>query len=347
MLFGLLQNVSTDIVAWVGFGLLVFLLVTGDLLLLHRKERDPSLAESAITVALWCALAVAFGGLVWWWKGSTSALQFCTGYVVEWSMSLDNVFVFAIVFRYFQVPKRSQYRVLFWGIMGAIVMRLAFILAGAALIARFHFVLPLFGLFLIYSAFQLARHSGEPKDPRQSLVFRLARRWLPLSKDPAGVLSDDDIDLPPVYGSRFFQRQEGRLCVTPLFLVLLVIESSDVLFAVDSVPAIFGITRDPFIVFTSNIFAILGLRALYFLLAGVMDMFRYLHYGLAAVLGFVGVKMVAEAWWPHAEGSELVPSWASLLVIAAIIGATIFISMVTGPQRDPHSPTDDSPAKEA
>ena len=306
---------------WLGFGLLLLVLIATDLFTLHRRERDPSMVESAFTVAVWCLLALAFNGVIWWRMGGKAGLQFATGYLLEWSLSMDNVFVFAVIFRYFQVPKRHQYRILFWGILGAILMRLAFILAGAALISRFQFILPLFGLFLIYTGYQLAWHSVRPD--RSAAEFRLPFRS-PLAAAGRGVgdghggangtfaigrASQPTMGLAPTspevdYGGRFLVRQAGRLRITPPLLVLLVVESTDVLFAVDSVPAIFGITRDPFIIFTSNIFAILGLRALYFLLAGVMDTFRYLHYGLAAVLAFVGLKMIGENWLPHEAGAR-------------------------------------------
>jgi tellurite resistance protein TerC len=288
-------------------------------------------------VASWCLLAFAFGGVIYWRMGGTAGLQFTTGYLLEWSLSLDNIFVFALIFRYFQVPRVHQYRILYWGILGAVLTRLAFILAGAALIARFQFILPLFGLFLIFTAWQLARRSTERIDPRRNLVFRFARRWLPLAEEAVEAMGQQGpaaVD----YGGRYLVRQAGPTTttdtwcptwcprITPPFLVLLVVESTDVLFAVDSVPAIFGVTRDPFLVFTSNIFAILGLRAMYFLLAGVMDRFGHLHLGLAAVLGFVGLKMVAESW----RGTEIMPAWASLAVIAALLGIAILFSMPTG-----------------
>ena len=229
---------------------------------------------------------------------------------------MDNVFVFAVIFTYFQVPLKRQYRVLFWGILGAIVMRLIFVLVGATLIERFDWVLWLFGVLLIYTGIKLALKHDEFQ-PESSLIMRIGRRIFRVSEGD--------------HGNRFFVREAGKFCVTPLFLVLLVIESTDVLFAVDSVPAIFGVTKDPFIVFTSNIFAILGLRALYFLLAGVMDMFRYLNYGLAAVLTFVGVKMIAEYWLPR-WGIDFhffsdYP-WASLLVILTLLGIATVASIV-------------------
>jgi tellurite resistance protein TerC len=327
---------------WLLFGLLIALLVGFDLLVVHRKDRDPSILQSALTVTVWFLLALGFNGFVWWLRGGQAAVQFAAGYLLEWSMSMDNVFVFAVIFRYFQVPKEHQYRILFWGIIGAVLMRLAFILAGAAMISWAEgIVLPLFGLFLIYTSYRLAWHSAEQIDPSQSLVFRLARRWLPTEGGEREAGSDAPSDLLPAPGSllpaysgRFLVREQGRLRITPLLVVLLIVETTDLLFAVDSIPAIFGITRDSFIVFTSNVFAILGLRALYFLLAGMMDSFRYLHYGLAAVLGFVGLKMVAEGWLPRAAGTELLPAWASLLVIVGLLGVAIVASIAAGKKGD-------------
>ena len=314
------EAASVGAVWWFAFGFLLLFLVAANLLALHRPEQA-SIARSAVAVALWCLLALAFDGVICWQMGGRAGLQFCTGYLLEWSLSVDNLFVFAVIFRYFQVPVVHQYRILHWGILGAIVTRLTCILAGAALISRFQFILPLLGLFLVYTAWQLARRSAQQIDPQRNLVFRFARHWLPLAE-----ASEAAVD----YGGRFLVRQEGRLRITPPLLVLLIVEGTDVLFAVDSVPAIFGITREPFLVFTSNIFAILGLRAMYFLLAGVMDRFRFLHYGLAAVLAFVGLKMVGESWLPHAPGTEILPAWVSLAVIAGLLGIAILFSMPTG-----------------
>jgi tellurite resistance protein TerC len=209
------------------------------------------------------------------------------------------------------------------------VMRLAFILAGAALIARFQYVLPVFGLFLLYTGLHMAWTSSGHNNPERNFVLRLARRWLPLAEESGDLGGAVD------YGGRFLVRQSGRLRITPPLLVLLVVEGTDLVFAVDSVPAIFGVTRDPFIIFSSNVFAILGLRALYFLLAGVMDHFHYLRYGLAAVLAFVGLKMVAESWLPHGPGTELIPGWASLAVIATLLGTAIAASLVLKKQGSP------------
>ncbi len=225
---------------------------------------------------------------------------------------MDNVFVFAVIFHFFQVPRQYQYPVLFWGILGAVVLRLAFVLAGTALMHRLHWILPVFGLFLVYTAYKLARHRGGQVDPEQNVALRAGRRWLRVA----------DGDLAAT-GRRFFVRQDGRLVVTPLLLVLLVIESTDLLFAVDSVPAILGISTDPYIVFTSNVFAILGLRALYFLVAGVLDRFCYLNYGLAAVLGFVGAKMIAQWWFVGDSQQAWIPAWVSLAVIVGLLGIAV------------------------
>jgi tellurite resistance protein TerC len=346
------MDIFVNLGAWLGFGLLIAVLVGVDLLVIHRRPaarvpcREPSMRESAITVAVWCLLALVFNAFVWWQRGGAAGVQFATGYLLEWSMSMDNVFVFAVIFRYFHVPKEHQYRVLFWGILGAVLMRLGFILAGAALVKRFSFVLPLFGLFLLYTAYRLIGHAAEQMDPSQSLVFRLARRWLPMSKEQGAggvpgapacgsrVGEQGAASREPVFLPAFFVREDGHLKVTPLLVVLLIVETTDLLFAVDSIPAIFGITKDEFVIFTSNVFAILGLRALYFLLAGMMDSFRYLHYGLAAVLAFVGLKMVAEGWLSHAEGSELLPPWGSLVVIVVLLGAAIVASLLAKKEVD-------------
>src|SRR5215471_16796020 len=268
---------------WVGFGVFVVTMLVLDLVVFHRQSSEPTLRESAFWTAVWAGLALAFNGLVWHWGGSTAAIQFLTGYLIEWSLSMDNVFVFAVIFNFFRVPLKYQYRVLFWGILGAIVLRLAFVLAGSALLHYFEWVTWIFGAFLVVTGIKLAIQDEQKINPDRSLIMRLGYRLFRVSRED--------------HGRKFFVREAGKLCVTPLFIVLLIIEGTDVLFAIDSVPAIFGVTKDPFIVFTSNIFAILGLRALYFLLAGMIGIFRYLHYGLAAVLIFVGAKMIAEYLW--------------------------------------------------
>ncbi|MHB1037092.1 MAG: TerC family protein [Pirellulales bacterium] len=313
-LLTLLQTDLTLVWPWLAFAAFVVVMLTLDLCVFHHISHEPSLRESALWTVFWCSLAAAFNVLILFWKGRNPAIEFLTGYLIEWSLSIDNVFVFAVIFSFFRVPLKYQYRVLFWGILGAIVMRLTFILAGTSLIARFEWVMCVFGAFLIYTAIKLALHSDSEVHPENNLLMRIARRLFPVARED--------------HGQSFFVREGGKLCITPLFLVLLVIESTDVLFAVDSVPAILAITRDAFIIFTSNVFAILGLRALYFLLAGVMGLFRYLNYGLSAVLAFVGVKMIAEfvaKQWYDREG--VVPPWASLLVVLSLLGISILASV--------------------
>lgn len=306
---------------WFAFAGLVVVLLVLDLMVFHREDHKPSLRESTVFTIFWIAVGLAFNGVIWWWGwvegfGSHPGVKFLSGYLVEKSLSMDNIFVFVVIFRFFRIPMMYQYRVLFWGILGAIVMRLVFILGGVELFDRFHWVAPMFGAFLIYTAYKLVLHAESDVHPDKNILMRTARRFL-------RVTSGDHHQ----HGHAFFARENGLLCVTPMFLVLLVIESTDVVFAVDSVPAIIGITSDRFIAFTSNIFAILGLRALYFLLAGVIDMFRYLHFGLAAVLGFVGLKMVGEYAVPHEEGTYLISPVASLLVIVALLAVSILASV--------------------
>lgn len=311
---------------WFAFFVGTATLLMLDMFVFHRHAHEPSLRESAMWTVFWCSLALLFNGWIWWEFGSKSAIEFFTGYLVEWSLSMDNVFVFVVVFSFFGVPLRYQYRVLFWGILGAIVMRLTFILAASQLIAKFEWIFYLFGAFLIYSGIKIARsHDGEAH-PDQNLLLRFARNYLRVA--------------PGTHGDKFFVRLDGKLFVTSLFLVLLVIESTDVIFAIDSVPAIFGITKEPFIVFTSNVFAIMGLRALYFLLAGVIGLFRYLHYGLSAILVFIGIKMMLHSYWHP-------PHWVSLLVIVSLLAVSIAASLIAasrdkkqglgeqGPESDP------------
>ncbi len=314
---------------WLAFAAFVVAMLVLDLGVFHRNSRETTLREAAIWTGIWVSLALAFNGLIWLTAGGGPAVQFLTGYLIEWSLSMDNVFVFAVIFSYFKVPLKYQYRVLFWGILGAVVMRLTFILVGAEAIERWSWVMYIFGAFLVYTGVKLAFHE-EQYNPENSIVLRVARRWFPVAKEN--------------HGDRFLVRENDRLCITPLLLVLLVVDFADVMFAVDSVPAIFSVTQDRFIVFTSNTFAILGLRALYFLLAGVMDMFRYLRYGLSAILVFVGVKMLLHGlrdppqwyvdrfgmppdWARHWLGDP--PSWLMLLIVVAILGISIGASIIS------------------
>ena len=336
-LFALADTAAGTIqtIHWVAFAAFVVVMLTLDLTVFHKHAVEPSLKESAFWTCFWSALAFTFNGLVWWWLGGKAALEFLTGYLVEWSLSMDNVFVFAVVFGYFGVPLKYQYRVLFWGILGAVLMRLTFVLLGAELVERYKWVMWFFGAFLLYTGIKLA-FGDDDHEPGDNALTRFFKRIIPLSSQPAG--------------DKFFVRENGRLMATPLFLVLLVVESTDVLFAVDSVPAILGVVEKGtpymrFIAFTSNVFAILGLRALYFLLAGVMDLFRFLNYGLSAVLVFVGAKMLAEAarhtewlaerggWDAHAKGHLVHPA-VSLIVIVALIGASVAASLMFPERKD-------------
>ncbi|MGH2706515.1 MAG: TerC family protein [Actinomycetota bacterium] len=300
---------------FLGFVVAVLLL---DLRLFHSKEREPRLRESATWVAIWVALAVGFGVALLAWKGGRAAGEFFAGYLVEYSLSVDNMFVFVVIFSYFRVPKTYQHQVLFYGILGAIVSRGIFIAAGAALINQFHWVVYVFGALLLFTAVRLARGVGEVH-PENNPVLRLAERFFPATRR--------------YHGQRLFTMENGRRVMTPLFITLLIVETTDILFAVDSIPAIFGITRDPFIVLTSNVFAVLGLRALYFLLAGSMDRFHLLKYGLSAILGFVGVKMLLpllhEVGLP---GDFEIPIWVSLAVIVGVLALTVALSLVLSPR---------------
>jgi tellurite resistance protein TerC len=298
---------STTPLAWLGFTVVVLALLALDLGVFNRKAHVISPKEAGVWVAVWVALATAFGAGLYALRGPGPALEFFTGYLIEYSLSMDNIFVFVLIFSYFAVPATYQHRVLFWGILGALVMRAAMILAGAALIKQFHWVMYLFGAFLIVTGVRMALHRDEEVHPERNPLIRLARRVLPVTAD--------------YEGKRFFVRRGGALLATPLFVVLLMVESTDLVFAVDSIPAIFAVTTDPFIIYTSNVFAILGLRSLYFLLHGAVAQFHYLHFALAAVLTFVGVKMVLADVYP-------IPILASLLVIVTLLGLGVAASLV-------------------
>ncbi len=288
--------------AWSGFIALVGALLALDLLVLHRNAHAVVLREAAAWSAFWIGLGLAFGGVIWWVAGGTAAGEYFAGYLIEKSLSVDNVFVFVLIFSYFAVPAAYQHRVLFWGVLGALVLRGAFIVVGAALLETFHWVLYLFGAFLLYTGVKMFRHQDLAIDPSENRVLRWLQRLVPLTTT--------------YHGQRLFAREAGVRVATPLFAVLVIIETTDLVFAVDSIPAIFAVTRDPFIVFTSNVFAILGLRALYFLLAGVAHRFIHLKTGLAAILALVGVKMLLTDLY-H------VPVWASLAAIAVILAVAV------------------------
>jgi tellurite resistance protein TerC len=287
-----------------------------DLGVFQRKAHFPKFKEALAWSAVWISLAFLFNIFVYYRFGEELALQFLTGYIVEEALSVDNLFVFIVIFGYFAVKPEHQHRVLFWGIIGAIVMRAIFILLGAALIERFHWILYLFGAFLVFTAIKLAMQKGdEDIKPEKNPFVKFCRKFFPIT--------------PHYEGSKFFIRKNGKLHMTPLFLVLVVVESTDVAFATDSIPAIFAITRDPFIVFTSNIFAILGLRSLYFVLANFMKKFRFLKIGLSVVLGFIGLKMLIEYFDVH------IPIVASLLTICFVLLSSVLTSILI-PERNKH-----------
>jgi len=292
---------------WIGFTLFVLSLLVLDLGIFHRKAHAIGYKEALGWCAFWVGLALGFNLLVYHWFGPERALEFTTGYLIEEALSVDNMFVFLIIFTYFKVPAALQHRVLFWGIVGALVMRAIFILAGAALIAKFHWIIYLFGAFLLFTGVRLVRDKGVEIHPERNPVYRLFSRFVPSVKD--------------YRGSHFVVKEGGRRYATPLLLVLVVVEATDVVFAVDSIPAIFAITTDPFIVYTSNIFAILGLRALYFVLAGAMGHFHLLKIALGLVLCFVGAKMVIADVFK-------IPVLASLAVVAALLAGGVLGSLL-------------------
>lgn len=291
---------------WLALAAFVTALLALDLFVLHRSPHRVSLREAAVYSAFWSALGLGFGGFLWVWLGPAPAGDYLAGYLLEKSLSLDNVFVFVLIFAFFAVPERLQYRALFWGVVGAIVLRAAFIAAGAALLDAFHVVLYVFGAFLVVTGIRLARHRTVEIALEGNPLLRLLRRFLPLT---AGYRGD-----------RLFVREHGRRLATPLVAAFAVVASFDVVFALDSIPAVFGITREPFLVFAANAFALLGLRALYFLLAGSIQRFRYLNIGLGGILAFVGLKLLATDVY-H------VPTWASLGVIVLTLCVTVIGSL--------------------
>src|SRR5580692_9683672 len=281
-----------------------------DLLVFHRRGRVVRSREALAWSAIWIALAGTFAGLIFLWQGRQVALEFVTGYVLELSLSVDNLFIFLVIFRYFSVPEQHQHRVLFWGILGALLMRGFFILAGVGLIHRFHWILHVFGALLIYSGIRLGFAGEHQIDPATNPAVRALRRFIPVTDDYQG-------------GHFFVRGWKGNpgLYATPLLVVLAVIETTDVLFAVDSIPAVLAITLNAFIVYTANVFAILGLRSMYFAVSGLMKVFRFLHYGLALVLILVGLKMIAANYFP-------VPTHVTLAVVAGVLAASVAASVM-------------------
>lgn len=298
---------------WIVFNVFVVVLLVLDLAVFHRKSHVIQIKEALLWSAFWIGLALVFGVGLWFWMDHAKALEYFTGFIIEKSLSVDNLFVFLVIFQYFRVPSAYQYKVLFWGIIGALAMRAIFIFAGVALIERFHWVVYIFGLFLIYTGIRMWIEKEKEIHPERNPILRFARKAFPVTNE--------------YEGDRFFVIRNGRRYITPLFIVLLVVESTDVLFAADSIPAILAITQDPLIVYTSNVFAILGLRALFFALAGLMTMFRYLHYGLSLILMFVGAKMIASGFF-H------IPVPVALGVVLGILVVSVLAS-IYGPKEPP------------
>ena len=299
---------------WIAFHVGVFIVLAIDLVGFNRKAHVITIREATIWSVVWVTLSLSFNLLVWHLKGPQAALEFFTGYLIEYSLSVDNIFVFVLIFTYFQVPRKYQHRVLVWGIVGALIMRGIMIWLGVALVERFHFVLYIFGAFLLFTAFRMLVSKGEEIDLESNFMLKLARRWMRVT--------------PEYHGQQFAVKVGDQWMLTPLALVVLCIESMDLVFAVDSIPAVFAITRDQFIIYTSNVCAILGLRSLYFVLAHIIDRFIYLKTGLAIVLGFVGIKMLSAQFF-H------IPIWASLGFILSVLAITITASMLATRGRVP------------
>jgi tellurite resistance protein TerC len=297
---------DTPIIFWILFNAFVLLMLALDLGVFHRKVHEVSVKEALTWTFVWVFLAMVFNAIILYWKGQQQALEFFTGYLVEKALSIDNIFVFIMIFTYFQIPSKYQHKVLFWGILGALIMRVIFIFAGVALIEKFHFTIYLFGALLIYTGYKMFYHNNATIEPDKNPAIKFFKRFMPVT--------------PGLHGDKFFVKLSGKQFATPLFLVLILIETTDLIFAVDSIPAILAITQDQFIVYTSNVFAILGLRSLYFALAGVVHWFWLLSYGLAVVLIFVGIKMLL------IDVYKIPIEW-SLVFIATIIIGSIVLSL--------------------
>jgi TerC family integral membrane protein len=291
---------------WIAFNVFVLAMLAVDLWIFNRPAHLVPFRQAVAWSLTWIALAAAFAALVYWWHGHDAALEFTTGYIVELSLSVDNLFLFLVIFRYFQVPQELQHKVLFWGIVGALLMRGVFIVVGVRLIQTFHWIVYAFGAFLVYSGIQLFRKEEVGVEPEKNPVLRLFRRWVPVTES--------------YEGEQFFIRR-ARLYATPLFVVLLVVETTDVLFATDSIPAVFAITLKPFIVYTSNVFAVIGLRSLFFVLASMMELFHYLHYGLSIVLIFIGSKMLLSDYYR-------IPTGWTLAAVGTVLTVSVLASLV-------------------
>ena len=299
---------QTDLSFWIGFNAFVLLMLALDLGIFNRKSHEISIKEAMIWTGVWMTLAMCFNVFIYYWQGEVKALEFFTGYIIEKALSVDNIFVFVLIFSYFKTPAIHQHKILFWGIIGALIMRAVFIFAGVALLEKFHWTIYVFGAILIYTGYKMLAHKETIIEPEKNPLIKLFRRVMPVTHD--------------LHDGKFFVKQDGKRFATPLFLVLVLIETTDLIFATDSIPAILAITQDHFIVYTSNVFAILGLRALYFALAGMMDKFRYLSTGLALILIFVGLKMLLIDFYK-------LPIQIALLVIVVILISSITISLLS------------------
>ncbi len=306
-----------NIYFWIIFNVFVLLMLGLDLFVFHRKAHEVKVKEALWTSLFWIVLALIFNVIIYYWRGEQSAMEFLTGYLIEKSLSVDNLFVFILIFNYFGVAPKYHHKLLFWGVLGALVLRAIFILVGVALIAKFHFLIYIMGAFLVYTGIKMAFSQDTEIDPENNPLVKWASKYLPMKRT-----SED---------GRFFVRENGKLFATPLFLVLIMIESTDVVFAVDSIPAILAISKDPFIVYTSNVFALLGLRALYFALAGIIQLFHYLHYGLSLILAFIGVKLVLSDIY-HIDMKY------ALIGVGAILAISIIASLLF-PKKDSEFPT--------
>ncbi len=306
---------NNHLFVWIAFNIFVLMMLALDLGVFHRKAHVVTIKEALTWTGVWIALALLFNAGVYFVSGPEKALSFLAGYLIEKSLSVDNIFVFLLIFSYFRVALAHQHKVLFWGILGALVMRAIFIFAGVTLMQRFHWIIYIFGPFLVITGIRMAFQKEHEIHPERNPVLRLCRRFMNVTGD--------------YVDSKFFVRHAGRLAATPLFIVLVVVETTDLVFAIDSIPAILAITVDPFIVYSSNVFAILGLRALYFALNGLMQLFHYLHYGLSAILVFVGLKMLA-------SGMVKIPVVAALAVIAAILVVSVVASLMFPQKAEVH-----------
>lgn len=292
---------------WTGFHIFVFAMLILDIGVFNRKAHEISIKEALLWSILWIGLAVVFNIGIWYYSTPQLAFEFATGYVIEKSLSVDNLFVFLALFNYFKVPAKYQHKVLFWGIVGALLLRAIFIIGGVALITKFHFIIYIFGVFLVYTGFKLFRNKDEQIEPEKNPLLKFVRKYIPLTHE--------------YHQDKFFIKRLGHTIATPLFVVLLLIESTDVIFAVDSIPAVLAVSKDPFIVYTSNIFAILGLRTLYFALAGIVHIFHYLNAGMAIILMFIGVKMLISDMYK-------IPIEIALGIVIAILIGSVVLSLM-------------------